>query len=117
MQVVVNDIVAINPSIIRVTVYTHNKTEGVDTDYKYYELAIPIADFTDNDGSNINIDGDKFQQVVSQKILDARLVANLAVYMDSLNLEWELVTDEQPQSTEEETAVEGKTLAYGGDTK
>ena len=115
MKVTVDNIVTINPSIVRVNVYTH--TEATDyNDFKRYEFAIPITDFTENDGKgNIAIDGDVFQRVVSQKILDARIAANLAVYMNNLTLEWELITDEQPQSTEEETAVEGKTLAYGGD--
>ena len=112
MKVIVSDIVAVNPSVIRISVvsFTPAENEKDNTDYKYYELAIPIEEFTDNDGVNIGINGDKFQAAVSKRVVDAQLTANLAVYMENLRLEWILNIQEVPA---EETVDNGMKLAFG----
>lgn len=112
MKVVITSYGVANPSILRVHLYTIDDNESV----KDYELAIPIEEFTDDDGAgNVNIDGTKFQHVVSSRIVAAQNAANLAAYMDSLELEWELNITNQPVSQVKETP-EGLTLAYGDES-
>ena len=116
MKVVVEDIVAINPHIVRVAVYTYsgNIEESTNDNYKYYELAIPIEDFTEEVDGNVAIDGDKFQNTITKKIIDSNKASNLAVFINALNLQWEVLLEEQPIETKE-SQIEGKILAYGND--
>ncbi len=118
MKLVIQRYVVANPSIMRVYAYTYNPEDKQTTEQglKDYELAIPIADFTENDGNgNISIDGAKFQEVVTQRVIDAQLVANLAAYMETLDLEWDIViTQPVTQETEDN---KGMSLAYGGETE
>jgi len=111
MKVVLEEIVAINPHIVRVSAYTYEGSIENSTNYKYYELAIPIEDFTEEENGNVGIDGDKFQNAITKKIIDANKAGNLAVFLDSLNLEWEVLVGQPAE--EQESQVEGKTLAYG----
>lgn len=116
LKVVVEDIVAINPHIVRVAVYTYsgNIEESTNDNYKYYELAIPIEDFTEEVDGNVAIDGDKFQNTITKKIIDSNKASNLAVFINALNLQWEVLLEEQPIETKE-SQIEGKILAYGND--
>ncbi len=114
MKVVIESCVAINPHIIRVALYTHNDGE----EYTHYEFAIPVDDFTSKeDNGTINIDGNRFQEVVSNKIgasLNVALVANI---LNDQDMEWELVSQPQVEPEVDTTNKDGLTLAYGNDIK
>lgn len=112
MHVVLSNAVALNPHIIRVEVYayTGDLESGTDSDFMYYELAIPIEEFTTNTDGNVAIDGAKFQEVISKRIIDSNNAANIAVFLDKLNLEWDIVSGEK---TVEKDILPGTSLAYG----
>lgn len=111
MNVQVNNIVALNPNIIRVNVVTY--TGDLETQLNY-ELAIPIEEFTENSDGNISVSGDLFQQAVSKRIVAAQNAGNLAVFIESMSLEWELIAEVK---TETEAEVDGMTLAYGNSSQ
>lgn len=93
MKVFISDISALNPHTLRFNVYTYDgDIETADeSKFKYYELAIVISDFTDTGTEgNIEVSGDRLQQVISEKIVAAQNVSTLANYVKSLNLNWEL---------------------------
>lgn len=117
MKVVISGVVAINPSVIRVDLYTYNGAidDSSDSDYRWYQIAIGIEEFTEKseDGS-IAILGDRFTEKLSEKIVAARNVAELASFLDSKNIEWELNVTDANISQDEETVpngVEGMKLA------
>lgn len=116
LKVTISGVVAINPSVVRVDLYTFNGTieDGTDTDYRWYQIAIGIEEFTErNEDGSIGILGDAFTQKLSEKIVAARNVSELASFLDAQNIEWELnVTDANlSQDTETPKSVEGMKLA------
>lgn len=120
MRVLIDAYTTLNPSITRVSVVTHEGVvtedllDSTDTDYRYYEFAIPISDFTENDGNgNFNIDIDKFQHVVSERIVNSQPVSGLCAYMGKLNLEWDLNIQPPKPETREEASTDSMKLAYG----
>jgi len=117
LKVVISGVVAINPNVIRVDLYTYNGAidDSSDSDYRWYQIAIGIEEFTEKseDGS-IAILGDRFTEKLSEKIVAARNVAELASFLDSKNIEWELNVTDANISQDEETVpngVEGMKLA------
>lgn len=116
LHVVVNDIVAVNPHVIRVSLYTYNKEDNSSVPQDY-ELAIGAMEFTtqEQDGS-VGIDLAKLQQLLSQKIIESRNMANLAAALMNVEMEWDLEVENQPL-TEEKDTKEGMSLAYGGETE
>jgi hypothetical protein len=111
LKVVVSGLVAINPHVVRITTHTVDDND----EYRYYELAVPLSDFTENDAEgNIGINGDKLQELISERIIASRNVSNLAAYLETLGLEWELVINDVVKEAED-AQIEGKSLAYGNE--
>lgn len=108
MRVVISGVLAVNPSVVRVQAYTYAENEAI-TDY---EIAIPIELFTtrNEETQTVEVDLAEFQQVVSQRIIDMQNVANLARYINSQDIEWDLVVERKEQK--EDTPDDLK-LAYG----
>ena len=113
MRIVLTSITAINPHVIRVSLYTTSEDTGSLRDY---ELAMPAEIFTtkNTETNAIEIDLDKFQQVVSEKVIETNNMANLAKAIEDRGMEWELIA----AHTEVETPndKDGLLLAYGDDT-
>lgn len=111
MKVVISTIFAINPSVIRVELYTYDDTTGVAD----YALAVPVELFTSrNDETHeVEVDVAKFQQIVSERIIEARNVATLAKYVENQQLEWDLVVEPKTEEQKEESPLDGMNLAYG----
>lgn len=117
MKIVVSENIPVNPHIIRTSVYIYNGSiDNNDVeDYILYELAIPIEEYTEDDGQgNVSIYGDKYQEAITKRIVAANKTGNIAVYLDSLNLRWDVIASER---TAVDTAVDNTTtkLAYGSE--
>ena len=114
MKIVINSIVGKNPQIIDVQAYTYNGNieDDTATDYVYYQLSVNITEFTQLVDGNMEIDGAKFQQIITDRVLAARNAANLARYLDQLNLQWNVDLGDT-EVVEETRKPEGLDLAYG----
>lgn len=118
MRVIVENVVAVNPHVIRISCYTCNTdstdqdTETRDPGIKDYEIAVGIVEFTSPaENDNVNVDLQKLQQIISAKIVQSQNAANLARIVDDSDMSWDLILD--PPVTDEQTNVDGMTLAYG----
>ena len=115
LKVIVNEISAVNESVVRVDCYTYNgdPDDVTNTSYRWYQLAIGVDSFLEkNEDGSMGILGDKFQEAVSNKIIQTRNVAELAHILNEQHLEWEIeVTDANNTDKETPKGVEGMKLA------
>lgn len=115
LRVVLSNIDAVNDSVVRVDCYTYSgDISAPDNDsYRYYQLAIGVDAFLEkNADGSIGILGDKFQEAVSNKIIQTRNVAELAHILNGQQLEWDLeVSDANDKEQDTPVGVEGMKLA------
>ena len=113
--VVIESVSAVKPSIIRVAFYTYNADDETDSGIKNYELALPIQDFTKQQSpTDVEINVDRFQEIVSLHVAELQDTANLAKALEAANLTWNIEA-ESIAVKEKERTKNGKKLAYGGE--
>lgn len=94
MKVVIDQIVAVKPGIMRVMLYTETENEkGVEFGADY-EIALLEDDFVTKNDNEAAIDLDKFQLLLSEQIAAMQFTANLTVALERTNMTWELTNND-----------------------
>lgn len=115
IRIVVSTISAIQPNLIRVSAYGIRDVENSLNDKEVvgdYEIALNITDFTSEvTPGHVEINVDKFRDLLLQKIANLRNTVELARALEALDLTFELTEIIASESTPK--GVEGSTLAHG----
>lgn len=118
LRVIVSDVVAVKPNILRVSLYTINQTDdGQETVGGDYELIVLAQDFTQiQDDGSVAIDLSALQLNLTKQIVNLQWTNGLAQAVMNADMAWEIKADDESQVTEEKETpkgVQGMSLAYG----
>ncbi len=109
MHVSMDFVTVVKPGIIRVSLYTilnkGTEDEKIGPDY---EIAVLEDDFITREDNEVQIDLDKLQLLLSNKIAEMQFTANLAKALQDAQIEWD-INDTVPNNENTENTEDANT--------